>query len=68
MSADMATLVGSFNHVYRQALAPGSGGKSAHILYLGKSINTAILKYSVTSESPEFNIYLSESRKVESTP
>ena len=38
--------------------------KSTHILYLSKSKNNVIYKYSAPSKSPEFKMYLSESMKV----
>ena len=41
-----------------------SGVKSTCILYLSKSSNTALQKYSVTSKSPEFTMYLIKSPKV----
>ena len=41
-----------------------SGGKSTQIFYLSKSINTEILKYSVTSKRSELKMYLGKSTKV----
>ena len=38
--------------------------KSTHILYLSKSKNNVIYKYSAPSKSPEFKMYLSKSMKV----
>ena len=41
-----------------------SGVESTRFLYLSESINTAMWKYSVTSRSSEFKMYLRESMKV----
>ena len=45
------------SEVARYSTLEGSGGKSTHLFYLSKSINTAILKCSVTSKSLEFKMY-----------
>ena len=55
---------GSSFRTEQSPTAVGSGVKSTDILYLSKSISTAVKLYSVTNKSPEFKMNLSKSMKV----